>query len=737
MSRPFDLRAIRTLAAAAMSAIVIIIVSLPVLSSRIDGQARDREQSFVAASIARETDILRNQVGSTANWDPTVRNLGNRFDLAWAESELTSLNDRDITSRLVVVLDADDAILFARERAAALPAGKLEAVRLATHGLVERIRHRETMRRPLGSPTPGAGDNGAPPAGWIDDSSTVLIAGRPFLVVACLVSSATGLVPLLHRHAPILLLASDLQTTIIPQVNRRMHLIEARLSTATPAADLASYSFLDEAQHISTVFSWMPDRPGTALLHEALLPILVVVGALLGAVLLAYRQGRQGTRALMASEARATLLSLHDGLTGLPNRRHLTDQLDRALGHAAQAGGAVGIVLLNLDRFKLVNDTYGYQCGDELVREVGRRLVQSCHADEICGRFGGNEFLIIVPESLGTAKEASAHKLAERVLRRLAEPMNLPTATLRTTASIGISVSRPDSLGSGDLLRQADLALLKVKSSGGAGLQMFDIDMDAAIERRRILERDLRETLAAGGITVAYQPQFDRETMVGVEALARWTHPTIGPVSPAVFAPLAEECGMIAALGMHVMRQAFIDSRRWPHLRVAINVSARQLQMPGFVASVDNAVTAAGIDPRKFELEITEGVLVANNAEMRHTLQTLHGMGFTIALDDFGTGYSSLSYLARFPIDKIKIDRSFVCKLPDDRQAYLIIRAIVQLAKALEMDVIAEGVETLAQQEMLSLAGCALTQGYLKGKPMAADLIASAAAPMLTAATAA
>nr|WP_321986542.1 diguanylate cyclase [uncultured Lichenicoccus sp.] len=588
MPRPFDLRAIKTIAAAALSAIVIIIVSLPVLSTRIDDQARDRERTFVAASVARETDFLRNQVGSTANRDPSVRNLDYRFDPGWAESELTSVNDRDISSRVVTVFDADDAVLFARAHAAAVPAATVEAVRQATRSLVGRIREREReaariaatrrITQQPGQPTPASG--------WIDDSSTVLILGHPFLVVASLVGSNSGKLPLMHRRAPILLLASDLQATIIPQVNRRLHLFRAALESAGPGIGRATYPFLDTGGRVTAVFSWQPDRPGTTLLQEALLPILVVVGALLGAVVMACRQGLHGTRILMASEARATRLSLHDGLTGLPNRRCLTDRLDRALAQAGQADGAVSILLLNLDRFKPINEAYGYQCGDELIQEVGRRIVQSCHDGEICGRFGGNEFLIIVQdERLQDGRTGiiggAARRLAERVLRRLAEPMNLTTTTLRATASIGISVSRPGSTISGSLLRQADLALLKAKASGGGGLQLFDLDMDAALDRRRMLERDLREALADGAITVAYQPQFEREQMVGVEALARWTHETLGPISPAVFAPLAEECGLIAVLGLHVMRQAFIDSRRWPDLRVAINVSARQLQMPG------------------------------------------------------------------------------------------------------------------------------------------------------------
>ncbi len=727
MSRSFDLRAIKTLAAAALTAIVIIVFMLPLLASRIDRQARHREGEFVAASFAREVDILRNQIGSAANWDPAIIHLDRHFDAAWAQSELTATNDRDVGSRIVIVLDAGNTVLFAREHGRTMQAGRAELVRLAAGDIVATIRTLEAARDAAAARH--APDAEQKPASWIDGSAVVLVSGRPFLVVASLVGSDSGKLALTHRRAPISLLISDLQATIMPQVGRRLQLVGAELTAALPAGTRASFPLRDGRGEVMAVFSWQPARPGTMLLDAALPPILIVIVALLGAVLLAYRQGVQGTRILMDAEAQARHLSLHDGITGLPNRRSLSRLLDQALAQRAGAGDEVAILLFDIDHFKSINVTFGNVVGDELIQLVGSRLQQLCESGQICGRFGGDEFLFILSGDAACAGPEAAGEFARRVLACFGTPISLSGNMIQASACIGISVAKAGSVGASDLLCQADLALCKAKAAGGGVEQLFDSEMEQARGRRRALEQDLRQALRDGAIGVAYQPQFDRDRMVGVEALARWTHKDLGPISPAVFAPLAEDCGLIGILGMQVLRHAFNDSRRWPDLRVAINVSARQLEMPDFVASVHDLVVEMQVDPSRFELEITEGVLVANNQEMQTTLQSLHGMGFTIAIDDFGTGYSSLSYLQRFPVDKIKIDRSFVCKLPDDRQSFLIICAIVHLAQALDMAVIAEGVETEAQQQMLIRAGCTRTQGFFKGRPMAAELIAHLASP--------
>ena len=580
MSRPFDLKAINTLAAAALTAIVIIIVMLPMLASRIDRQASDREREFVAASFAREVDILRNEVGSAANWDPAIIHLDHQFDASWAQSVMTSASDRDVGSRIVMVLDAENAVLFAREHSLAMQSGRADMVRLAAAGVVARIRMLEAARQAAsGRNAPYAS---RPAASWIDASDVVLLAGRPCLVVASLIGSDSGRVALTHRRAPISVLVSDLRTTLMPQVGHRLRLSGAELDATLRRGARASFALHDTTGEVVALLSWLPAQPGTMLLDSVLPPILIVIVALLGAVLLAYRQSVQGTRLLMSAEARSKHLSLHDGTTGLPNRRNLTRLLDQALARQTEAGGEVAIVLLDLDRFKSINVTFGNLTGDELIQQVGLRLLRLCRPGTVCGRFGGDEFLFILSGDTASAGAEAATGFARRLLGGFAMPITLSNATINATASVGVSVAGAGRIAANDLLCQADLALCKAKAAGGGVEQLFDSEMDQARDRRRALEHDLREALAAGAIRVAYQPQYDRDRMIGVEALARWTHPELGPISPAVFAPLAEDCGLIAALGLQVLRQAFDDSRRWPELRVAINVSARQLQMPDF-----------------------------------------------------------------------------------------------------------------------------------------------------------
>jgi EAL domain-containing protein (putative c-di-GMP-specific phosphodiesterase class I) len=270
-------------------------------------------------------------------------------------------------------------------------------------------------------------------------------------------------------------------------------------------------------------------------------------------------------------------------------------------------------------------------------------------------------------------------------------------------------------------LRQADLALYRAKDTAKGQYCFFEIEMDAAVKARRALESDLRTALAQGSLHMAYQPQVNTaEGMVGVEALARWDHPVLGEVPPSVFVPIAEECGLILELGLFTLRQAFADSKRWRGLKVAVNVSAKQLRMHDFAAQVLKLVDEYGVDPRQFELEITEGILLGDDAETRDMLDRLRDAGFALVLDDFGTGYSSLSYLQHYPISKIKIDRSFIANLGAEAEGEAVIGAIVKLARALRLSVIAEGVETADQVARLAATDCVDMQGYLFGRPVSA-----------------
>jgi len=343
-----------------------------------------------------------------------------------------------------------------------------------------------------------------------------------------------------------------------------------------------------------------------------------------------------------------------------------------------------------------------------------------CRSDEVVARLGGAEFAILQ----GDAQPHQMSGTGERILRLLSGPVELSSGRVFVTASVGLTHCRDANADPGEIMRQADLAVDRAETDGGGRACFFEPEMDMALRARKSLEHDLREALANESFTMVYQPQANlRGVVTGVEALIRWSHPVRGPVSPAFFIPVAEECGLIEEIGAYTLRQAFRDSRRWPQMTVAVNVSAAQLRNPQFPDLVGRMLAEADVRAEQFELEITEGVLLADDDSTHDTLHKLRAMGFRLALDDFGTGYSSLGYLRRYPVDKIKIDRSFVVNLGIERDAEAVVGAIVKLARALNLKVIAEGVETEEQQMGLERAGCRHIQGYLFSRPLTAELV--------------
>jgi len=477
----------------------------------------------------------------------------------------------------------------------------------------------------------------------------------------------------------------------------------------------------DSAGNVVAVLTWRPQTPGLDLLQQLFAPIMGAVAALLAAALFLFRRGRRLAEGLVASEARAAHLAFYDALTGLPNRTLYFDRLSHALDQLRRRPGQqIAVHCIDLDRFKEVNDTYGHHVGDELIREAALRMAALCRSADTFARLSGDEFAIVQTD----ATPASAAVLATRLVAAMNEPIQLGSGKMFSGCSIGVSMIEGGDVDPAEALRQADLALYRAKQNGRLQYCFFELEMDAAVKTRRALEADLREALANGDLRMAYQPQVDKNgVMTGVEALVRWTHPQRGPVAPSFFIPIAEECGLIVELGLFTLRQAFVDSRRWGDLRIAVNVSATQMRMKDFVDRVVELVEETRVDPRRFELEITEGILLGDDPATLQTLRRLRGMGFSLALDDFGTGYSSLSYLQRYPISKIKIDRAFIAHLGVDAEAEAVVGAIVKLARALRLQVIAEGVETTDQRSRLASAGCQSIQGFLFSRPVPADEI--------------
>ncbi|WP_343521093.1 EAL domain-containing protein [Sphingomonas sp.] len=429
--------------------------------------------------------------------------------------------------------------------------------------------------------------------------------------------------------------------------------------------------------------------------------------------------------AVQESAEAISRLASHDALTGLRNRRGVSALVEQALLGSARSEQSFAILLIDLDRFKQVNDTLGHPAGDQLLVQVAARLGRVLNHADCAGRIGGDEFQIVLDEQTDRTSLAA---LADEVIRTISQPYFVNGSRCVIGASVGVVVGPHDGETTEDLARNADLALYAAKGAGRGCHRFFSHDMLEAAEDRRLLEQDLLDALDRGELEVNYQPLVNAKTnlVAGFEALLRWNHPHRGRISPALFIPIAEETSLIARLGEWILRQACMDAAAWPgELRVAVNVSPIQFANPNLPQIVLNALAHSGLRPDRLELEITESVFIEGGAEAEATFATLKKIGVRLALDDFGTGYSSLGYLKSAPFDKIKIDQSFVRAVADpSSRNNAIITAIVALASALGMETTAEGVESLDQLEALRKLDVGLIQGYLYSLPVSAEVVA-------------
>jgi diguanylate cyclase (GGDEF)-like protein len=433
-------------------------------------------------------------------------------------------------------------------------------------------------------------------------------------------------------------------------------------------------------------------------------------------MLLLARRLKQTLNERAAFEARAAHLAYHDSLTGLPNRALLNERLQQALA-GLQRGGSLSLLLIDLDRFKRVNDTLGHLAGDQLIREFASRLLRLVRSGDTVARLGGDEFAAILCD--GWAR-GEIDALCRAIIDLFQTPFTLLDTQVFGGASIGAVHASLGARDSTELLRRADVALYRAKADGRGCARVYEEGMDRADQLRARLEDDLREALEADQFAVWCQPQVNRaREIVGRELLLRWNHPSLGWVGAQDIIPIAEETGLIVPIGEWMLDQAAKIAAGSPGLFTAVNLSPVQLGDPEFVTKVIAAFDRAGADPRSVELEVTEQVMLDDTIAATRKLQELQEAGFRIALDDFGTGYSSLSYLRQLSVDKIKIDRSFVADLQNSDEARQIIAAIVSLGRAIGLTVSAEGVETQTQAEILLAAGCDQLQGYLFGMPEA------------------
>jgi diguanylate cyclase (GGDEF)-like protein len=464
--------------------------------------------------------------------------------------------------------------------------------------------------------------------------------------------------------------------------------------------------------------AWSNDRPGLEFIRRVApgLGLALILIATLTYLLILW--GNRQAKRLVRSEEHATLAARTDPLTELPNRFGLREAFAKMLSEAKSNADSLGVLSVNINQFKGINDAFGHAVGDAVLKVTAKRLQPLLPPGALLARPHGDSFIMLVPGQ----KAEGAAELSADVIAALAEPIDLDGTRVFANASVGFAIGPRDGDTGDELLRRTDLAVEKAKASAGETAVAFVPEMDSEVSYRRTLEHALRSAVTDGTIDVAYQPLMDPSgtRVLGVEALARWTDPEIGAVSPEIFIPLAEETGLIQNLGELVMRRAVEDAKAWPGVSVAVNVSASQIHHGDVVEVVRDMLRRSRFPAERLEIEITESVLLADEKRANHQMRGLQALGVKVALDDFGTGYSSLQYLRNFGFDKLKIDRSFIDGAGAPQDSSVILASIIRLGQDLNLTITAEGVETEEQRRWLQAAGCHQLQGYLFSRPLTA-----------------
>ncbi|ADU69771.1 diguanylate cyclase/phosphodiesterase [Pantoea sp. At-9b] len=663
-----------------------------------NNEAQEQQQRMIEASFEQSlTEHLR-QLRSLTRWAP----LASQLDLPQPDQRWL---DENVGSWLYQMFDHELVLILGRDN---------QLVDVWRNGQWMPDRHVEPqVQAMLNSALLNASDSNHPPE---DRADFVRIGDR---AASLAVGDING-----DAHQPgryRLVSVKYLDDHYLYGLANRSQLRQLHFSGNAPQPNNKAHYLLNSQQGEPVGYiSWEPDRPGAQMLRtigpSTLLSVVMITLVCLFMVRRIWTSSLSLSQSLLrlgASEAQAQHLAFHDVLTGLPNRSMVEDRLSQALAMAARYDHRVALLLIDLDRFKTINDTYGHHAGDELIIQVGHRLTSIVRASDTVGRIGGDEFIIVMPDVDNIGQVQS---LAKRIISALSEPYQLFGSEAWIGASIGLALAPKDGLDRQELMRKADIALYEAKNSGRGQFRQFERVMDESLRTRQQIAADLRQALLHfDGLAVWYQPlmEISGQRVDGVEALLRWQHPERGEVPPGEFIAIAEETGLIIPLGEWVLREACKTSLRLPQLIVAVNVSPVQFRASGFVERMIEIVQSEGADPQRLELEITEGVLIEDEHEARNNIIALRSAGFRIALDDFGTGYSSLNYLSTFPVDKIKIDRSFTQSLGVAQNSAAIIESVVRLGHAMGLMVTAEGVETEGQMSALADAGCNQLQGYL------------------------
>ncbi|ESW79915.1 diguanylate phosphodiesterase [Mesorhizobium sp. LSJC285A00] len=700
---PLTFQVTLTVLTLAVFALAIVVGFGLYATMQADRVSLERQKVFLANGLQDQIAAVKREQESVAVWDDSVINAKAGNQTWMAENLSVWMSSYYGHNRVYVLDDANRPVHAMREGKVVSPAvfGEDEPALRPTIARLRQMMSKDASQAGAKFVADDLVSLGGQPA---------ILSVMPLVPSSDRVTQASGSE---YLHVSI----EFINDAVIGKIAQKYLLAGAHLLPMAQPLGSAAIPLIDKQGVILGYIAWDQERPGLTLVGKAS-PALALA-ALVAASVLAFllRRLRRASSALQTSQAQAQYLAFHDTLTGLPNRALFEDRLRRALLTSGNES-KVALLYLDLDRFKHVNDTLGHPAGDELVRQTAARLHHTVRDVDTVARLGGDEFAVIL---IDVRDVRNAEDISERVLQKLQEPFKLMDDQVFISASIGIALSTGPDADADDLLRKADIALYEAKKNGRGRYQVFAGDMDDLLLRKRKVESELRSALNGGtGIKLAYQPVFasDGKTIVGAEALIRWAHEVHGALPAAQFIAIAEERGMIGQLGAWALLEAcrFAVKTKLPWL--AVNVSPLQLRDAGFAEEVASILAETGLAPKRLQLEITENVLLENNDTTRAALAALRQSGVGIVLDDFGTGYSSLSYLRRHAIDKLKIDRSFVRLLDGDGNSGAIVKALIDLAGALKVEVTAEGVETEVQKALLVAMGCQQLQGYLLSPPL-------------------
>ena len=687
--------------------------------------AIEREQILLDNALNQSIASVLNEQKSVAWWDDAVLNItDDAIDLDFVDANFGIFLTETYAQDEVYILNAEDKPLYAWFNEARADPSTFERHRPAIEAVVKEARD--------GKPNPHlkarpdsfsasqtsyrllAGVLGV--ARWA--GHLVSVDGRP-AVVAALTIVPNVQMDLLKSAPNILVSVRYIDEDFISEIGRTLLLPDLALKpAAVEAATVVSEPFITDDGVAAGYLSWTTRQPGRVLL-TIILP-LVAFGVLLTGLLSKTMLGRlkRASAALSQREFEARHEAKHDALSGLPNRVNMVEKIEKFLNSylARRDGQRALAAYIDIDRFKDINDTLGHETGDQLIKAVAQRLDTRLRPHDFLARFGGDEFVILC----APAGPEAGPVLVERIAQAFASPFAIRGQSIRVTASVGLAVAPDNGITADDLMRHADIALYEAKSQGRDRAVFFTNEMAEQVENRRSVELDLRAALENEEFDLYYQPIISCGTgaIIGVEALLRWHHPLYGSMPPTEFIPIAENAGLLPEIGEWVLGRAMTDSKLWPELQVAVNLSPVQFRHVDLETMLRQLVVKHAVDPSHFVLEITEGVLLEPSDRVNKVLAAIHEMGFKTALDDFGTGYSSLSYLCNFQFDTIKIDRSFISSMSKVDSSKTIVKSVVTLGRGLGMDIVAEGIENQFEAVMMARFGCTELQGFYFSKPL-------------------